>query len=182
MGADEFIAARVSPETKARLRAVAEHEQLSESALLKRWVGIMLTGAARQEAAVGVTPRASRNARLMVRLAPDDQILLGDRAAARGMAPATFVAVLTRAHLRALTPLPKAELLAMKHALAELGSIGRNLNQIARAASAGQGFTPPSREHVALMLKVCSALRDRVKALLEANVRSWAEGYAEPRE
>ena len=76
---------------------------------------------------------APRTARLMIRLRADDQILLRERAAARGMAPATYVSVLTRAHLRSLAPLPKEELPGLKRAVAELGSIGRNLNQIARA-------------------------------------------------
>ena len=53
----------------------------------------------------------------MIRLRPDDQILLRDRAAARGMPPATYVSVLTRAHLRSLAPLPKEELLALKRTL-----------------------------------------------------------------
>jgi len=70
----------------------------------------------------------------MIRLRPDDQILLRERAAARGMPPATYVSVLTRAHLRSLAPLPAEELLALKRTIGELGSIGRNLNQIARAA------------------------------------------------
>ena len=49
----------------------------------------------------------------MIRLRPDDRLLLHERAAARGMAPATYVAVLTRAHLRSLSPLPREELLAL---------------------------------------------------------------------
>ncbi len=56
----------------------------------------------------------------MIRLGADDQLLLPERAAARGMPPATYVSVLTRAHLRSLAPLPKEELLALKRALAEL--------------------------------------------------------------
>ena len=70
----------------------------------------------------------------MIRLRPDDQILLGGRAAARGMAPATYVSVLARSHLRSLAPLPKDELPALKRTVGELGNIGRNLNQIAHAA------------------------------------------------
>ena len=54
------------------------------------------------------------------------------------MPPATYVSVLTRSHLRSLAPLPSEELLALKRTLGELGSIGRNLNQIARAANQGQ--------------------------------------------
>ena len=40
--ADQFIVGRVSSETKARLRALAETEQLSESALLRRLVELVL--------------------------------------------------------------------------------------------------------------------------------------------
>ena len=180
MTSDQFIAARVSPETKARLRELAERQQLSESGLLRRLVEVMLQTA-------GITPivtlspteaEAPRNARLMIRLGADDQILLRERAAARGMAPATYVSVLTRAHLRSLAPLPKEELLALKRTLAELGMIGRNLNQIARAANQGQLVTSPGPDHLKVMLKVCEAIRDHVKGLLMANLKSWRQGSA----
>jgi hypothetical protein len=94
------------------------------------------------------------------------------------MAPATYVSVLTRAHLRSLAPLPKQELLALKRTVAELGSIGRNLNQIARAADQGQHVTSPGRNDLEAMLRVCWALRDRVKGLLMANLKSWEKGSA----
>jgi hypothetical protein len=42
MNADQFIVGRVSSETKARLRAFAERQQLSESALLRRLVELVL--------------------------------------------------------------------------------------------------------------------------------------------
>jgi hypothetical protein len=46
MNAHPFIAARVTPETKNRLRAIAQAHQISESALLKRLLRIpaMMTG------------------------------------------------------------------------------------------------------------------------------------------
>jgi len=113
----------------------------------------------------------------MIRLRADDQILLRERAAARGMAPATYVSVLTRAHLRSLAPLPKEELLGLKRAVAELGSIGRNLNQIARA-NQGQLVTSPGRDDLEAMLRICEALRDHVKGLLVANLKSWEQGSA----
>jgi hypothetical protein len=95
----------------------------------------------------------------MVRLRVDDQILLRDRAAARAMPPATYVSVLTRAHLRSLAPLPKEELLALKHTLAELGSIGRNLNQIAHAANQGQLVTSPGRNDLEAATRLWGASR-----------------------
>ena len=112
----------------------------------------------------------------MIRLRPEDQILLRERAAARGMPAATYVSVLTRAHLRSLAPLPAEELLALKRALAELGSIGRNLNQIARAANQGQTVTSPGRDDLTAMLRVCGTLRDSLKRVLLANLKSWEGG------
>ena len=109
----------------------------------------------------------------MIRLDADDQLLLRERAAARGMAPATYISVLTRAHLRSLAPLPKEELLALKRTLAELGIIGRNLNQIAHAANQGQLVTSPGRDDLRAMLRVCLTLRDNLKRVLLANLKSW---------
>ena len=109
----------------------------------------------------------------MIRLRPEDQILLRERAAARGMPPATYVSVLTRAHLRSLAPLPTEELLALKRTLGELGSIGRNLNQIAHAANLGQAVTSPGRNDLEAMLRVCRTLRDSLKQVLLANLKSW---------
>jgi hypothetical protein len=92
-----------------------------------------------------------------------------------GCPPATYVSVPTRAHLRSLTPLPQEELLALKRTLAELGSIGRNLNQIARAAN-HQLAVSPGRDDLAAMLRVCGALRDSLKRVLLANLKSWDGG------
>ena len=95
------------------------------------------------------------------------------------MRPATYASVLLRAHLRQLTPLPKDELLALKRCIGELASIGRNINQIARAMNEG-GKAPDSvREEFRAMLKICEALRDNTKALLKANVTSWESGFGE---
>lgn len=77
-----------------------------------------------------------------------------------------------------LPPLPREELLALKRTVAELGAIGRNLNQIARAANQGERVDGRGPPDVQLMLRVCGALRDHVKALLLANLRSWQEGHA----
>jgi hypothetical protein len=73
------------------------------------------------------------------------------------MASATYVSVLLRAHLRALTPLPKDELAALKEAVGALGAIGRNLNQMTRG-----------REEFRAILKLCEALRDHTKGLISS--------------
>src|ERR1700736_2136993 len=102
--------------TKERFSAVARHQGLSDSALLKRLIDTMLQAG---NAASGATAdgRAGRVSRFSIRIRPDDQILLRERAAARGMPAATYVSVLTRAHLRSLAPLPAEELFALKRTL-----------------------------------------------------------------
>jgi hypothetical protein len=170
----------VSREMKEHFSAVARHQGLSDSALLKRLVDLMLQTAEGGEAAsVLVAGRVARDSRLTVRLHPADQSLLRERAAARGMPAATYVSVLARAHLRALAPLPKEELLALKRTVTELGSIGRILNQIAHAANRGDRVTGPNREELRAILKVCEGLRDHVRNLLNANLKSWKQGYGE---
>jgi hypothetical protein len=168
----------VRRETKERFAAVARHQGLSDSALLKRVVELMLRSAGAGEAGTaGGTDRASRDSRLTVRIRPDDQLLLLERATARGMAPATYVSVLTRSHLRSLAPLPKAEWLMLEKNVAELSKLGRNINQITRAANRGQQVSDPGSSQFRAMLTICNALRVNTKKLLQANATSWQQGY-----
>jgi len=124
MAAPPFVAARVTPEMKALLRTLAAHEQITESALVRQLLEVMLRGSAgagfpKPES----LERVSRDGRLSVRLATDDRILLCERAAARGIPSATYVSVLVRSHLRQLAPLPKEELLALKRSVADWGRL-----------------------------------------------------------
>ena len=68
--------------------------------------------------------------------------------------------------------------MALKRTLGELGSIGRNLNQIAHAANQGQVVTSPGSDDVEAMLRICGALRDNLKRVLAANLKSWEQGSA----
>ena len=95
------------------------------------------------------------------------------------MPAATYVAALVQAHLRALAPLPQEELAALKRSIAELGAVGRNLNQIALVAHNSGRITGPGRDDLRSMLKICEAMREHVKALVRANVTSWENGHAE---
>ena len=59
----------------------------------------------------------------------------------------------------------------------ELGAIGRNINQIARALSGGGELPGSMRVEFSAMLKICEAMRDNTKELLRANLASWAAGH-----
>jgi predicted DNA binding CopG/RHH family protein len=180
MAAEAFVQCRVTREVKTLLRTLAEREQITESALVRQLLEVMLRMSAKEGfPKLDALEKVSRDARLSIRLAPEDRILLSDRATARGMPSATYISVLVRSHLRNLAPLPKDELLALKRSVAELGTIGRNLNQIARATNQGGRPTGPGREDLRAMLRVAEGLRDHVKALLRANQISWEQGHAE---
>ncbi|MDY6947415.1 MAG: plasmid mobilization relaxosome protein MobC [Pseudomonadota bacterium] len=178
MGTSHLIAARVSPETKAKFRDLAEQQQMTKSALLKQLIELTVQRMNQADADVLRSPaRRVRAARLYVRLHPEDQLLLTERAAARQMPAATYVSVLIRAHLRDLAPLPKAELMALKRSVAELGAIGRNLNQLTRLAHHQTGPAGPDREDLRMMLKVCEAMRDHTKDLIKASSHAWRVGH-----
>jgi hypothetical protein len=170
----------VTKETKDRFASVARHQGLSDSALLKRLVELMLQGAGAAESpTLVVADRMSRDSRLTVRIRTDNQLLLRERAAARGMAAATYVSVLTRSHLRSLAPIPKAERLTLVKIVTELSKLGRNINQITRAANRGERVSDPESTQFRAMLTICEALRVHTKRLLEANAKSWQQGYGE---
>jgi len=191
MSCTEVVKARVTVETKREIAEAAARENLTESAWLKRLL-IREMRAARDPAKTHAVPRRVDGVRrhgghrggpcerpILIRLRTEDRLLLDARSEARGMRPATYVAVLTRSHLRQLAPLPKEELLALRRSIGELAAIGRNLNQIARAANDGGRLPGSAREEFRAMLKVCEALRDNTKGLLKVNVTSWESGHGE---
>jgi hypothetical protein len=189
MSCTEVIRARVTAETKREITAVAERAMLSESAWLKQLLVRELRALRDPEANPIVLRKADVGLRhgrrkgspcdrpVLVLLRPEDRLLLDARAEARGMRPATYVSVLTRCHLRRLAPLPKEERLALRLSISELSAIGRNINQIARAANEGGRLPGSAREEFRAMLKICEALRDNTRSLLMANATSWESGF-----
>jgi predicted DNA binding CopG/RHH family protein len=170
--ADSCINSRVTAETKALLRRVAAHRGITEAVLIRQVLNDVL-GAAAATQLPEADAAKPRDNRLYVRLAMEDLHLLRERCMARRMTPGTYLAVLARAHLRALIPLPKEELQALKHSVAELGAIGRNLNQLARAPHQGERSSALGRGDLAAFLKVAQGLRDHIKSLVKANEASW---------
>jgi hypothetical protein len=171
----------VAQETKDRLRAIARERQITQSALLKRLIENALLAAVcvTEETVAEPVKQVARGARLYVRLRPEDHLLLRERATGRGMAAATYASFLLRAHLKTVTPMPDRELAELKRSVAALGAIGRNLNQIARAANQGGVTTVPSTADLRQLLRACEALREHVKGLVNANRNSWEMGHEE---
>jgi uncharacterized protein (DUF1778 family) len=179
MTAVAFIHCRVTPETKVALRAAAEQQRLSESGFIKRALEFVLQTATPANL-YAVPARPTRSARLYARLTLGDRALLQERAAARHMPSATYASMLLRAHLRAHAPLTKDELTELRRSASELRAIGVNLNQIARMAHQSGRISGPTRDDLRAFLKVCEGLRDHIRALIQANARSWESGDAQP--
>lgn len=185
MEVSQFLKTRVPAETKEQVRAAAQREYLTEATWFRRAVeeALRKQSSSPDRANARISEDQNRatlgkgRARIYVRLTHDDRIILRERAAARGMASATYAAALLRSHLRNLSPLPANELSALKRAVAELGAIGRNLHQIAAASNRGDRVSGPTREDLRALLKVCEAVHSRVKDLLKANLTSWAVGH-----
>ena len=178
MIADSLITARVTSEMKERFAALARYQALSESALLKRLVeaALVAVSAVKPEVPQAVEP-VPINAKISVRLRTDDLWMLRDRAKARLMPTSTYVSLLIRSHLRAIAPLPTLELMELKRSVAEIGAIGRNLNQIARAVNQGEPPSGPGKADLQALLRALEGLRVHVKALINTNLESWRSGY-----
>jgi hypothetical protein len=168
----------ISRESKERFAAVAQAQGLSESALLRRLVETTLLAASTRDPITSMIEPAAPSRRISVRLRRDDLIVLSERAAARSLPISTYVSYLVRAHFRAQTPLPTTELEALRQSVAEVGAIGRNINQIARAVNQQQWPAGPSREELRQIIRVLTVMRDHIKALINANLASWDSGSA----
>ena len=163
------------------MHAIAHDRGVTESDLLKKLVDVALLHSAGGPELTTAEPAGavSRNSRVFVRLRAEDHVLLRERAAGRGMAAATYASIVLRTHLRGVARIPDREFAELKRAIAELGTIGRNLNQIARVANETRRVSGPSTQDLQAVLRACTALRDRVKDLLHANTASWETSHAE---
>src|SRR5207253_1100027 len=72
MAAPPFVAARVTPEMKTLLSVLAEREQVTESALVRQLLEVMLRVSAKEGfPKLDALEKSSRDTRLSVRLAPE---------------------------------------------------------------------------------------------------------------
>ncbi len=178
MRKSEWLSTTVSPATKQRVQDAAKSQHLAEAAWLRQVIESKLEGAVSATRSDVVADESELGRRISVRLLAGDRLLLRERAMARGTVPATYVSILIRSHLRQLTPLPKDELRAFREQVRELRTIGRNINQIARALNRGEIEDAIVRDDLRSFLKVATAMREATRALLKANSKSWETGHA----
>ena len=177
MVADSLISARVTAARKAQFAALAHQQGLTESALLKRLVNsALLSSEVVQSDVIEPVERVAASGKISVRLNPEDLLLLRERAQARSVPTATYVSFLVRSHLRSLAPLLPDELTALKASIAEVGAIGRNINQIAHRWNRGENPNEPSVNDLKAVLRAITGLRDHFREVIAANLKSWNLG------
>jgi hypothetical protein len=170
------LTARVSAETKRRANEAADRQFLKSSEWLRRLIAAELG----QDSKATVEPDCAERCverttrRLTVRVRPADVALLKSRATERGMLVSTYASVLIRSQLRALAPLPKREILALRLAVSHLGAIARSLRWIADCEKGAADL-----RELRSLNSVCQTLRDNIKALLKTNAAGWAAGTEE---
>ena len=172
-----LVAARTSPEKKAKFAALAASRGMRESALLT----LLLDAVLEQDdvsACAANAPADAATERVSLRLRPGDRRRVDTRAAARNMKCASYLVALIRAHVRHDAPLPTAELNALKVAVGQLSAVGRNLNQLVHASHAGAA---PVGELLLTLRETVARVEDvrrYVTELVRSNLISWEIGDA----
>jgi hypothetical protein len=106
--------------------------------------------------------------RVSVRPQLEDLQLMRERAKAQHLSMSACAARIVGGHVRARLPKTTPEPDALKAGTAEVSTVGRKLNRhIARASNRGERTERPHFGDLKLLL------RDRVRAVMEVNTRSW---------
>lgn len=177
MRASARISAWVTPAKHGAFHALATGRGLSCSKLLLLLIDCALTDNPSTDVDATATTRevASASQRITIRLRPEDAGAIARRAAHRSMKPATYLAVLVRAHAAANPPMPRSEIEELKRAVAALSAVGRNLNQLVQAAHRGHGVDAETRRLLTPIVGGVEKVRQAVKAHAAANLASWIQ-------
>jgi hypothetical protein len=171
---DPLIATRASRDKRDRFAALARARDVSMSALLLQLIDRELETA--DVSIAGDDRRAVASDRVSLRLRPGDRALVDERARARKMKPASYLVALIRAHVRAMAPLPAAELDALKVTTNQLRMLRSQLQAIAQGSAplcdGDRVLGNCLRESVSLL----GAVRREVADVVRINLVSWEAG------
>src|SRR5690349_5741923 len=172
------IAAWTTPEKKNQFAGLAASHGLSESKMLGLLIQSVLTSNSVDAASAVDIPQYPERDRITIRLRPGDGSLLRSRARARDMNYTTYAAALIRAHVRASPPMPAAELAKLERNLGEVTAIARAMRQIAQTARQSRDVDASLKVELAPVIRAVEDLRQTLRELVRANVRSWESGDA----
>ncbi len=171
-----LIAAQCSEPTKLRFRALAERNGVSESVLLRKMIDQVLAGNEKPsdlERFGG--SRRGRGGQLRLRLRPKEVAAIRALAEPAGQSAQGWVVAQLRHRLENAIPFAKDELTALRDALREIGTVGRNLNAITRHLHRSGQFLGEQLNLDGLSKAVERIRRELVETLTRATHRSGFE-------
>ena len=177
------IATRVPPDTRARFAALAARHHLSASNLLAKMVDEVLKthadispGSTGQRAPNEPESSAGFADRLTLRLRKGDRALAAERACARGMKTASYLAMLIHNHVRRSAVLPPKELEQLRVTCAQLAVLGRQLRMFGMPNTLPGPGASDLGEAIASVRREVEAAREATAAIVYRNLISWETG------
>ena len=177
------IATRVPPDTRARFAALAARHHLSASGLLAKMVDEVLKthgeswpGSGGQRPAAESESRPGGAGRITLRLRKGDRALAAERARARGMKTASYLALLIHNHVRDAAVLPPNELDQIKVTVAHLAALGRQLRTFGMPNTQREPVAPDLGETIASVRREVEEAREATAATVRRNLMSWETG------
>lgn len=184
MGDLKRISAWVDEATKEAFIQLARNQGNSESGLLgllvKKVLSVNSPALAESEPDPDPPDTDKMEDRVTIRFLADEWRDLVDRARSRGVKRSAYLRNLFRSHVTEAPVFTDTELDVLREANHQLASLGRNVNQIAKALNISLDDSDLAKAFEYEEIKVLiDSHRETVKALIRANLRSWGPGTSE---
>ena len=170
------LVARVDEKTKAAFDERAATLRLTSSGLLEQVVAAFLQMDPPKAGQLETPEPGSTKGRQKIdtRLSPKEVEALDALSQEMGWSRSKYLAQLFRVHLSGEPRFSEKEMLELRQVTMQLGAIGRNINQIARALNVS--LDNANQAHAVqweVMHKVIDVHRKYVKALVKGNLDYW---------
>lgn len=177
MGDLKRISAWVDEATKKAFIRLARGQGNSESGLLGLLIEKVLaknSPAEADQAAPDTAGSEIMEDRVTVRFPSTDWQELQRRSSGRGLKPSAYLRNLFRTHASQAPYFTDAEIDVLREANHQLVSLGRNVNQIAKALNTSLDDSDSAKAFEYEQMKgLIDSHRETVKALIRANLQSW---------
>lgn len=162
-----------STDLQARWRAYCDRAGVTQSEALRALMVHALGDTSQPLSEVQFLPERGGHQRIELRLTPSEYAAAQQAAGSVGLSPNRWIVALIRAHLGGEPQFGATELTALSESNAQLASIGRNLNQMARALNARADVDPGCLALVEALIREVDTHLDRVYRVMRTNVERW---------
>lgn len=168
------ISAWVDPDIKNAFSLAASENNTTESALLNRILMAFLKINPARATNIPANVHSMRTARVTIRLTVNEEEELTRRSVRLAMSRSRYLASLFRTHVTSAPYFSDEEMNVLRELTRQMGGIGRNINQIAKALNTSiENAHLLEAVELAQVHKLIMKERDGVAALIMQNLRSW---------